>query len=161
MKSFLGIVKDRLVWQLEQLSETSTCSSIVAKWHLPRRTKRTCAFWSTGRILRICRRCRQGCAFACEIRKIRMRSENFAKFRIRIASQSPFRVSINFAKCQNIFMRIFRIMRNFAKCEYSRANSSRNFAKCEFSRAISLRTAISFEMQDFARFDFFKVRDFK
>ena len=59
MKSFLGIVKDRLVWQLEQLSETSTCSSIVAKWHLPRRTKRTCAFWSTGRILRICRRCRQ------------------------------------------------------------------------------------------------------
>ena len=103
----------------------------------------------------------QGCAFACEIRKIRMRSENFAKFRIRIASQSPFRVSINFAKCQNIFMRIFRIMRNFAKCEYSRANSSRNFAKCEFSRAISLRTAISFEMQDFARFDFFKVRDFK
>ena len=78
----------------------------------------------------------QGCAFACEIRKIRMRSENFAKFRIRIASQSPFRVRINFAKCENIFrMRIFRIMRNFAKCEYSHANSSRNFAKCEFSHA--------------------------
>ena len=69
--------------------------------------------------------CRQGCAFACEIRKIRMRSENFAKLRIRIASKSPFRVRINFAKCENIFrMRIFRIKRNFAKCEYSRANTS-------------------------------------
>ena len=55
----------------------------------------------------------QGCAFACEFRKIRMRCENFAKFRIRIASQSRFQIRIIFAKCeQNFRMRKIRIMRN-------------------------------------------------
>ena len=99
----------------------------------------------------------QGCAFACEIRKIRMRSENFAKFRIRIASQSPFRVRINFAKCENIF----RIMRNFAKCEYSHANSSRNFAKCEFSHAnashkANFRVRFLGELESLAKYKFLR-----
>jgi hypothetical protein len=51
-------VKDRLAWQSVLLSETSTCSSIVAKWRWQRKTRRICAFWSTGRTLRICRRFR-------------------------------------------------------------------------------------------------------
>ena len=51
-------MKDRLAWQSELLSETSTCSSIVAKWRWPRKTRRICACWSTGRTLRICRRFR-------------------------------------------------------------------------------------------------------
>jgi hypothetical protein len=83
----------------------------------------------------------QGCAFACEFRKIRMRSENFAKFRIRIASQRPFWIRIIFAKCEEKFqMRKIRKMRIFAKCELFACEFSQNanlcemriFAKCEF-----------------------------
>ena len=69
----------------------------------------------------------QGCAFACEIRKIRIFCENFAKFRIRIASQSPFEIRIIFAKCeQNYRMRKLRKMRIFAKCELINAKTSQN-----------------------------------
>ena len=117
----------------------------------------------------------QGCAFACEFRKIRMRCENFAKFRIRIASQSRFQIRIIFAKCeQNFRMRKIRIMRNcrrmrlfaceffgnanlcemriFAMCEFSQnANlcEMRIFAKCEFSQNANLC-----EMRIFAKCEF-------